>query len=314
MNPSLFKVLKTEPVNGVTAANALKYGLVNTVTDPKDGTRIFVRMSKFLLRVALGQTLETLGILQATMPKGIELSSIFRTCRTYMDKTQEVVQVVSLIVTYFVLLLVESPPPLSLASLRPGALILGDEARAHQELKALAKASENVRKVVQRAGYENSTEKLNQWRTEAAKHTVKLVPPVDEIAPPNTAALFLSKVFPGFDIWTCFGMHVYLGQCKGVLKPAGDDRKVTYSSEAKVWLEKMFQAFEKKIAMPTGCACLGFELLVARPVSANCLKRMRQQLSGTNSCIVFISKAELKTALGPIFGGIAARCSKNGDK
>jgi hypothetical protein len=99
MNSSLFKVLKTEPVNSVTAANALKYGLVNTVTDPKDGTRIFVRMSKVLLRVALGQTLETLetlGILQATMPKGIELSSIFCTCRTYMDKTQEVVQVVSL--------------------------------------------------------------------------------------------------------------------------------------------------------------------------------------------------------------------------
>jgi hypothetical protein len=110
-------------------------------------------------------------------------------------------------------------------------------------------------------------------------------------------------------------MHVYLSQCKGVLKPAaGDDRKVTYSSAGSQRLEKMFQAFEKKIAMPTGCACLGFELLVARPVSANCLKRMREQLSGTSSCIVFISKAELKTALGPIFGGIAARCIKNGEK
>lgn len=312
MNPPLFKVLKTEPVNGVTAANALKYGLVNTVTDPKDETRIFVRMSKFLLRVALSQTLETLGILQATMPKGIELSSIFRTCRTYMDKTQEVVQVVSLLVTYFVLLLVESPPPLTLASLRPGALMLGHEARAHQELTALAKASAYVRKAAQRTGDENSAKKLYGRHQEAAKHAVKLVPPVDEIALPNTAALFLSKVFPGFDIWIRFGMHVYLGQCKGVLKPE-KDRKVKYS-EAKVWLQKMFQATEKKIALPTGCAYLGSELLVARPVPADCLKKMRVQLSGASSCIVFISKAELKTALGPIFGGIAARCTKDGDK
>lgn len=310
--PSLFKVLKTEPINGVTAANALKYGLVNTVTDPKDETRIFVRMSKFLLRVALSQTLETLGVLQATMPKGIELSSIFRTCRTYMDKTQEVVQVVSLLVTYFVLLLVESPPPLTLASLRPGALMLGNEARAHQELTALAKAFAYVRKAAQRTEQENSAKKLHQRHQQAAKHAVKLVPPIDEIAVPNTAALFLSKVFPGFDIWIRFGMQVYLGQCKGVLEPE-KDRKVKYS-DAKVWLQKMFQATEKKIKLPAGCAYISFELLVARPVPADCLKKMRNQLSGASSCIVLISKAELKTALGPIFGGIAARCTKDGDQ
>ena len=46
----------SEPIYGVTAQEALKYGIISTEVDPQFRDRIFIRMSNFLLRFLLKRT------------------------------------------------------------------------------------------------------------------------------------------------------------------------------------------------------------------------------------------------------------------
>ena len=118
----------------MTAQASLKYGLVSTEVAPRPGRRIFLRMSTFLLRhflkVRNPKLLEEFFAfdkrsLASAMPVGLDLhDNVLITCRSHTDKTQAVVQLLSLLVTCTALLLLEEGPrPLTLASLAARALV-----------------------------------------------------------------------------------------------------------------------------------------------------------------------------------------------
>ena len=351
-------MLKDERINGVTAQEALKYGIVSTEVDPRSNKRIFIRMSKFLLRFFLKKERvleEILGCpvslvdptmtLAHAMPEGVDLHDIFLACRSHNSgKTQEVVQLMSLLVTCIALMLVESPPPLTLISIRPMPTLMGRVELATMELEWLAKAAE----AVTRAGigaynmapgtHGDKLEAKTQARhAEAIKQAVKMVAPADALGAASTAALFASINFPGFDIWARLGLGVYLGQSKGA-KDAMQRREVNYAGEAKPWLSKMINmAKGKRVSgkclgrqvgvapvksrgnpavdlLPSVDRLLFLELLVARPISKGCLDKMQGQIADLNpvldTCVIVLDQNQLRTALGPIFGGIAARCEE----
>ena len=62
--------------------------------------------------------------------------------------------------------------------------------------------------------------------------------------------------------------------------------------------------------LPNVEGLLFLELLVARPISDDCLVKMQKQLADSNACLVVIEQKQLEAALGPIFGGVAARCKE----
>lgn len=335
-----FKVLQDEPINGVTAGEALKYGIVSTAEHAYKRGHIFIRMSKFMLRIII----ESEGILQEvlfgpasetaalaeTFPQGVTLEDIFLTCREYKNKTQEVVQLISLLVTHLTLLLVERDrPSLTLDNLRPGAMVFGEKRLACQRLEALTLVAQLS---VQQAGDAAfmrpgaPTDKMNAKtearHKEALKHAIILVAMNDTVGQLNTAALFEKINFPAFDMWACFCTAVYLGQCKGTENPL-NPREVK-PAEAMEWVTKMQNVAIGKLAngnepttkhpapliLPAGMQPLCFELLVARPASRDFYSIMAEQGSGWSTCVVVITQDQLKRALGPIFGGIAARCEE----
>ena len=147
----------------MTAQASLKYGLVSTEVAPRPGRRIFLRMSTFLLRhflkVRNPKLLEEFFAfdkrsLASAMPVGLDLhDNVLITCRSHTDKTQAVVQLLSLLVTCTALLLLEEGPrPLTLASLRPGAEVLGNAAQAEKVLAAMTKAAEEVQRLAYLCG------------------------------------------------------------------------------------------------------------------------------------------------------------------
>jgi len=339
----------------VTAQASLKYGLVSTKADPADDSRIFLRMSNFLLRHFLKteKTLEEMFAfdkwsLASAMPVGLDLhDNVLITCRSHTDKTQAVAQLLSLLVTCTALLLMEEGPrPLTLASLRPGAEILGDAAQAEKVLAAMTEAAREVKEAGDFA-FSDTREVLSKKRkakvrarhTAAIAQAVKLVAPADAPGAATTAALFHALNFPGFDMWAQLHDGLYLGQSKGAADPLKRD-SVAYT-EASTWLEKMVNVASGRAAGEkdegqgqgqgqrkgqrkakgkgkgrpalaslgeSGKQPLGLELLVARHISPSCLAKMQAQVKNEPHCILVIDKERLTTALGPIFGGIAARC------
>ena len=338
-------MLAGEPINGVTAQEALKYGIISTEVDPQFHNRIFIRMSKFLLRFFLKRTqvLEEVFMSPASltrgemtldyaMPEGVELHDIFLTCRSYMHKTQEVVQLMSLLVTCVALMLVESPPPLTLASIRRTSTFMGRADRAGMELEWLVEAAKAVRDAGNAAysseGENKVTAKMKARYDEATKQAVKLVAPADVLGEKSTACLFASKTFPAFDAQGCLSLGIYLGQSKGTLD-AFQPRRVEYARDAEVWLNKIVGEVKKSKrlgslvsvspvkrsgkgggVLPDIKGLLLVELLVARPISDDCLGKMVKHLVHFNACVGVVGKEQLETALGPIFGGIAARCEE----
>jgi hypothetical protein len=103
---------------------------------PSRGRNVLVRMSKPLLRILLRDTklLENMLLLRDTIPPGylpgdLQLSDALQTCRVYHDDLLEVVQLVSLHISYFAWLLLDPKrrPAPTFLSLRPGAASFGKQ-------------------------------------------------------------------------------------------------------------------------------------------------------------------------------------------
>lgn len=333
----------------MTAQEALKYGIVSTEVDPQFHDRIFIRMSKFLLRFFLKKTqvLEEVFMTTASltrgkmtlkyaMPEGVELHEIFLTCRSNMHKTQEVVQLMSLLVTCVALMLVESPPPLTLASIRRTSTFMGREDLAGMEIEWLVKAAKAVREAGNAAynseGENKVTAKMQARYDEAVRQIVKLVAPADALGEELTACQFASTTFPAFDTQAFLGLALALLQSKGALD-ALQQKELEYG-KVKTWLDMMVgmtqgrridgrrlgslhSVVPVKIGgngavnmLPNVEGLLFLELLVARPISNDCLVKMQMQLADFDACFVVIEQKQLEAALGPIFGGVAARCKE----
>lgn len=312
-------------MNGITAGEALKYGLTSTVKGP-DG-RIFIRMSTFLLRVVLAELdfskllLDKHVQLADTLPPGTKWEELFKTCRRYKDKTQEMLQLISLLVSYLTWLLLEEKPPACLATLRPGARLLGNTALAYEQLGLLAQADEEVKKAGNIAyatgAHDKMAAKLKARHNKAVELAVKLVKLSDTIGDSNKAALFARLNHPAFDMWARLDhVRTLLAQSKGVKDPLS--RPVVNCAEAKKWVRKMLTWARRNSKMKgkqrSEKRLVAFELLVARPVSEDVTAELSLYLEeespsdGANELLIMITDKEIKTALGPVFGGIVARC------
>ena len=152
------------------------------------------------------------------MSEGVELHDIFLTCRSNMHKTQKVVQQMSLLVTCVALMLVESPPPLTLASIRRTSTFMGRKDLVGMELEWLANAAKAVREAGN-AAYDSESEnkvmaKVQARYDEAIRQAVKLVSPAGALGKELTACQFAS---PAFDTQAFLGLALALLQSKGAL-------------------------------------------------------------------------------------------------
>ncbi len=116
---------------------------------------MFLRISKPLLCAILEQECVLERILTGgedtlptgTLPSGIELGDLLRTCRRYDASTQKAVQLVSYLVSLHAWLLMEFRPDAdapTLLTLRPGAAVLGSRNTATQVLASLLAAAAAV--------------------------------------------------------------------------------------------------------------------------------------------------------------------------
>jgi len=326
-------------------------------TAEASNNRIFIRMSKFLMRVIMKTTkLETLllgnnvdicSALPARAPASargrvpargtLTFENIFQTCRDYKGDLQEVVQLVSLLVTHLAWLLIhkEQPPP-TLATMRPGAIVIGCRSRAEQEIVAFAAAAAAVNAAPLNLSHLHDAEARHKV---ALEHAAKLMSQSNRLGDPNTAAIVCRRNFYGVDVWARFP-PTYIGQSKGTDEP-DNSRQVT-AFDAKIWVKKMLNvARDREWLSGTTTAplagtrkkrttgklgrtvssddLLGLELLVARPVHDDVVHELDAFLQAEThdddetECVLVISKQQLMSALGPIFGGIAARCTDDGD-
>ena len=204
---------------------------------------------------------------------------------------------------------------------------MGSSAQAAQELTQLIRVKAVVKSAGTRALAENRDDtdavkteaKTGARHQEAIKQAIKLVKPADTVGIVSTAALFDRLDFSAFDVWAFLPDGTFLGQSKGVQDPLAPTA-VPYAAKAKGWLNKMVYVAQGKRAngkpgtkkwpapLPSLKPPLFLELLVARPIEADCLGKMQEQLADYNACVLVIGSDQLETALGPIFGGIAARC------
>lgn len=272
------QVSLAEPINGTDLKGMRKYGMVDLSPGP-DG-RSLVRISKPLLAIIN----DTCNLVP---PK------LLVTCREYHGETQELVQLYSLAVSFDAcMMLRDNAPAVTLQNLRPGARIYG-KADILQQVLAEAHTAPTFR-VLQRGK------------------------PPPEVRPPTGA--LLTRGADGNDAWACFAPGFYYMQSKGqqtgaaVGADGGDNTKGP--SDLAADLRSMKKSFSNAVA---------YELLTTKRVphpddvlvpGAHVTDKRRgsdrselRTLPEATTYVV-ISRENLSQALGPIFGGIAARTQR----
>jgi hypothetical protein len=306
-----------------------KYGLLDLpVAGPG---RVHVRLSKPLLRLLVAEThlLEDLlfGRAQGTQPPvgfipgEINLQDLLRTCRQYHADTQEVVQLVSLHISYLAWLLLRDRP---MPFLRPGAMTFGS-IKAFQD-RMIAAAVEVD------AAPARSAEALNH----IPHLTMRSQPPAvssqqpaassqQPVASASSQAAFMPEGATGTDAWSFNGKYHFQGkgqEAGGAAGRSGGDSELQPAAVLKI--------FEKMSKVKTGDSAI-CELLSTKSPSPSLLgvtaKRgtrtekeekskpvqkalIRLEALPINTAVVLLTRQCLKQAMGPIFGGIAARCSR----
>jgi hypothetical protein len=333
-----------EPVNGALLEDTLKYGIVDLRSDPKTG-KVTVRIGKPLLRIIAEQCRLFKVILQnpypvAVLPEQVEqeeghlIGRLFDTCQPYSPDTQEATTLVSWLVTlYSWLSTTLDRPPATLLALRPGALVFGNKGLAAAVVPALERAAQAVDQVT-----ESDVRKRDK---EALRWVPKLVTR-DTVDPQPGEACFLPTNTFGADTVIRLAMPpvmdpngavcdggVLLGQQKGVITgpsvelPVKDN--ILSPKEAIAFLRKIALVAQhgvqrtravhgekkKKRSKSVTYNALACELLTVRKASPTMRKTLEEQLSGERHCLVVITRDELATALGAVFGGIVARANDN---
>jgi hypothetical protein len=338
----LFQVREDEWINGFQARSMLKYGIV--YLQPNTLNTFYVRVSKPLLRVGVRRLrlLETLlsGDPTDLLPDGVTLDSLLKTCRDYPASTQETVQVISLLVSQLAWLLLEHRPPPTLLGLRPGAKVYGPGAsEATTPLKFLLDAA----RVVDEAGRvaarttatglrEDSLAASANARHQAACEQVTKLRAPGLIMADGTAAIALTGMI-GIDGWSCFRENSasLLIQSKvkmtGVAAgQSGGDSPLT-AADARSFISKMQDVADKGLelayreqhrarhlpARKPVEGLIGLELLTAQKAGTNLDEAMEARVttpdvSQPSVPVLLITRDVLFQALGPVFGGIAARC------
>jgi hypothetical protein len=356
---SFLQVSLKEPINGGRMKDMQKYGLIDL---PRAGNgAVYVRISKFVLYSLVKQYSVLEQILQGRvaptamdakyLPKGVDLSDCLRTCRSYYEDHEELVQLLSWLVSYFGWLLLERRPAATLASLRPGAIWLGEAAAGQAVLKAMEDAAAAVKEAGEKARIAGAThsdakEMMSEARYKAALSATMLLVERQKVranAAKGTAG-FCQHGAAALDGWVRLPDGTfYLMQCKGketgagVGQPGGDEPRaagelVGYWKHMLEVAGKGYPLYDyehsrerKKRPPPRAepLAVRAFELLsaassapnVAKLWSANAQEQQeaRNHIEGQvglkdRVSLVLIAREQLYQALGPIFGGIAARC------
>ena len=326
------QVALDEVVNGSTIDDLRKCGLVYLEPVQNARQKVFLRMSKPLLRIMLGgdgSELEHLlcggsGALGSNiLPDGIELKTLLRTCRAYHANTQETVQLVSWLLSLRAWLLLEKRPPPTLASLRPGAAAtaaadavvpflqraatyVDDEGRkaepsARQEVR-LAAVNKIVPRLIARADLDGAAVQQAAW-------TVESSPAVDSWASLDESGLYLLQC-KGNTTATSAIRHK---EAKDILSEMDKLVQVGYARylydcNTSIRGPNAKRSKAPPAAVPIPLTVAGYELLATKAVHhTNVADGILAKLQlGDKACIVMTAET-LRTALGPTRGAIATR-------
>lgn len=357
--PPASKVHKDEPVNGMSIQELFRFGYVHLETV---GDMVHPRFSKPMLRILatqrplnhaayghrpfLQQLTAPTGKAQGGATEKVNLSDLFSTCRDYHGETEEMVQLLSFLnaCAAYVLLTPASRPKLeSLADLRPGAQVVGDDAAlraAVEVLKAEVEAMDAATEK-ERVLYESIRDELRRTRAVAESGTNRAAALDDvsrlssdlKVAARHDAFLRLSARHlcarggfirraersaaltaagtTGVDAWVRFGGKVYAMQCKGQDSGAGAGRAGSDATlQPKQYQEavRVFHEWLSKLGDDTGNSenVAGLELLTTKHMTD------ASKASATSGMrpVVVVARDSLRASLGLFFGGIAARCAK----
>jgi hypothetical protein len=248
---------------------------------------------------------------------GVDPDQLLRTCRRQDDRELDAVQLLSWLVTcYSWLVLQNRPDSGNLSCLRPGARCTVRSGYTDGE-DALARAAE----AVDAAGVvDDKTSSLVRRRTLTARHKAalkqlpRLVHSISSVSPGDSALAAPGE--PGIDAWVWpKAGPVLLMQSKGVQSgegagKSGGDKAVT-SATVRAYVENAAKAW------PSWLAGIGPDASKPKEVVIELLDLHRagkrlvvpEPPEGV-SAVVVITRQELQQAMGPVFGGIAARCGK----
>lgn len=303
-----------EPLNGSNLQESRKYGILNL--ELVDETLYRVRLSRPLLRILTQGSKFFEHLLHHMAPtallNGMNPNDLLRTCRPQFDREVEVVQLLSWVVTYYTWLIMEdrtlSPRRVSLHDLRPGAQWSGGDCPSATALMKAARGAVNTFA----NGMKPGTELITTRHDIAVKYLPALVARVSKVKP-GAMGLSADKE-AALDAW-CYPTaganngFVLLMQAKGVTKGSAagmagrtgviEDTKLTsyVTKAAEAW------AVWSKKSEPAPVEVV-LELL------ENHGANRALEPTGPLHAVAFISQNELKTALGYVFGGIAARCQE----
>ena len=283
---------------------------------------------------------------------GPDLDNIFKTCRDYHGDVQEMVQLLSFVnaCAAYVLLTSSSRPKLeSLADLRPGARVAGDDTKlraAAEVLKAEAEAidreTEEQRRVFENVSLqvEQMQARVNQRRTTeseqnlsdacvvlkrvssayvAARHNAFIKYSARRICEKSgpddhgerDAALTV-KGTKGVDAWLNLVVSLYAMQCKGQEGGVGAGRQGDDETFKPVHVKEALAAFGKWLRELKRDAdkVVGLELLTTKRMT----DASKMTAADGTQPVVVVARDVLLKALGLVFGGIAARCHKTAEE
>lgn len=248
-----------------------KYGLLDLVAVEQQRGFVYIRISKPLLRIVLAQRQVLSGIClshecteSAAMPPRVTLLGLLNTCRDYYHDTQEVVQLVSWLISWYGWLLLESRPAATLASLRPGAQVQGSLLLCEWMESAARQVDLAGRGAC--AGTPPRTSEEKQAVAEARQRAAMLAAirlvdrlPVKEAhqMQPGQAALFEVNTYSADSLVRLFNAHFYFLQSKGKESGRGSgehggDETVT-PSDVEVIFRKMATLAERGARTEDDC-------------------------------------------------------------
>lgn len=278
-----------------------------------------VRISKSMLRIFLAESLlEDMVNLRASEPSGapegcpkpkLRLHDILKTCRHYDGDVQQAVQLLSWLVArtaFFLMTLLSRPAP-TLMSLRPGAKRLNDPEGILT--KSIAQWGDAAHAAVEFAKPDSRDQALataaaiklvsRQYLNETEQSTVAL--PLEGTDGVD-AAVQLKK----FN-----GKSFYVMQTKGQKSGQGVGGGADTRSRQGVPKDHNFERREVARFMKQNFdgpglehEVMALELMATRPTPME----FTEHFDGFFCPVLLLDHESLYEALGPVFGGIAARC------
>ena len=273
--------------------------------------------------------------LEAEEGKETSLSNLLATCRGYDPNTGESVQLVSWLVAMYSWLLLEHRPSrtMSLAALRPGAGVLGNKAVAEIEPRVFTAALRAVddagvaafkKAVAEGLGAEAAAVAKTEARSETAlSHCPRLVSRTRQLNVGEAAIMGTHEEADDASVSLPELALIMQAKCKmsgvAAAQPGGDEsmgpglvvqylnamaEKPRGEIEGELALELL--TFSRAPSVVTVLTASTVDLDQRVKKAAATLAELEVKLG--DKCGVVITREGLSSALGDIFGGIAARC------